>query len=206
MDAVGEHRLKERRALPLLRAERVAGARRGQPRYGADRSGLCRVRQLKLFSGVEADLMNFFFNDPVLRRDLHDAAGTELSARDTQPCEPRPLCVAADLIYPRAESVERRFYRRIKRKRIEKLLHAVQPERRAKEAWEQLFLRNQAAGLLRRDRTGGEKAFEGRFALCGGLLHPLIAGKIYALRREKGAELLHARSTVHAGKIGLIDK
>ena len=206
MDAVGEHRLKQRGALPLFRAERVAGVRGGQPRYGADRSGTNLVGKDILLPGVQADLVDLLFRLPVLRRDLHRSAGAKRPARYAQPGEPGALRVAADFVDPRAEVVPGGLCRCVQYERIEQLIHAVKPERGAEKAREQLLFRDQAANLLRRNRPSRQKALERRFALGSGLLHPLAAGKVRAFRREKGAKLLHPGSTVHAGEIGFIDK
>ena len=150
--------------------------------------------------------MDLLLGLAALRRNLYRSAGAKLSARNTQPREPRALRVAADFIHPCAEGVPGRLDRRIERERIEQLFHAVEPKRCAEQTREELFLRDQAANFLRRDRPGGKEALERRFALGSGLLHPLAAGKVRAFRREKGAKLLHPGSTVHAGEIGFIDK
>ena len=182
VDAVSEYRLEQRSALSFFRAERVAAVCGGQPRYGAYRSGFCRIGQLVFFPGVETDLVDLLLGLAVLRRNLYRSAGAKLSARNTQPREPGALRVAADLIHPRAEGVPGGLDRRIECERIEQLFHAVEPKRCAEQTREELFLRDQAADFLRRDRPGGKEALERRFALGRSLFHPVRAGKVRALR------------------------
>ena len=182
MDAVSEYRLEQRSALSFFRAERVAAVCGGQPRYGAYRSGFCRIGQLVFFPGVETDLVDLLLGLAVLRRNLYRSAGAKLSARNTQPREPSALRVAADFINPRAEGVPGGLDRRIECERIEQLFHAVEPKRCAEQTREELFLRDQTADFLRRDGPGGKEALERRFALGRSLFHPVRAGKVRALR------------------------
>ena len=156
--------------------------RGGQPRYGADRSGFCRIGQLVFFPGVETDLVDLLLGLAVLRRNLYRSAGAKFSASNTQPCEPSALRIAADFINPRAEGVPGGLDRRIERERIEQLFHAVEPKRCAEQTREELFLRDQAADFLRRDGPGGKEALERRFTLGRSLFHPVRAGKVRALR------------------------
>ena len=206
VDAIGEHRLEKRGAFAFFRAERVAGTRRGKTRNGADRSRFCGVGQLVFFAGVQPDLVDLFLNGSIVRRDTQNGAGVKRAARHAQPCEPRPLRVAADLIDSRAELLGGGLCRGVERERVQQLFHAVEPQRRAEKTGKEPFLADELPDLLRRDRAGGEKALQRLLALRRRLLIPAVVGEIRAVRREERAHLLHPCRAAHAGKVDFVDK
>ena len=143
---VFQHRQQHRRLLRRLHAESVARLRMAQPRDRADRSGIRRLGQRVLCTGIDAELIGLFF-PAVAGKERLDA---QAPARDLQKRQPRALRVARDLENARAEVPAALRLVGVGRDAAQKRIHSRELQRRAEPARENAPARDEAADVAGR--------------------------------------------------------
>ena len=205
-DAVAEHRLEHRRLGAFLRAQSHARAGMGQAGRGADHASLCRFDGLKLFAGIQPQLVDLFLPAPIcIAAQLR--AHSQAAAGHLEIGQPVALRIAGDFEDPCAECrlILRRS--RICADPIQQLLHALQLEGRAEVTGEHPPRRDQRRDIVRFHCAAGKVTLEQRLVAHGELFsHAVRRAKVDAARIQPAPQVGQERCSVRPRQIHFVDK
>ena len=212
LDPIGQHRLQGRNRPGCLEAKALAGEGAAQAGDGHYRPGGGLVHKLKFCAGVDSELVRFFLPD-LLFRDAVPAVGQEIlrfqdAAGDLQVRQPGAPAVPGDLEDPGAEL--RRIGPRggVAANGSQQLLHALQLQRGAKEAGEELTAGNQARQFVLRHFAGLQITLQQGLVTDGGLLRQGLRrkGEVRAAAVQAGFQLPQQGGLVRARQVHLVDE
>ena len=179
-----------------------------EARDGDDAARARLFERAEFDAGVKPQLIGLFIVVLILRAIGERCLHAQRAACDLEPREPRALRIARDLEDLCAEFLRIDRLAREARERGEKVLHAVQLERRTEKAGEDLVvfdhLSNQSVvdfstlqKLLERRLVAEGERFVARFLRCG---------EIDAFRAQCRRELAQKRVLVRARQVHLVDE
>ena len=204
-DPVAQDRLERGGLGVRLEAQALARVGVRQAGEGADRPGLRGADELELRPGIEPELV-------CLAAPLAAGVGAggelgldfQLAARDLEPGEALPVLRAAYLEYPRAEVPARLRGRAVARQGVQQRVHALQPERRAEVAGEELAPRDRRRELGLRGLGAGGDGLQQLLAAQGELVRRAGREHVHAGRAEAALQLGYAQAPVRPGEVRLV--
>ena len=204
---IAQHRL-QRGGLGIgLKAQALAGAALGQARDGADRACRRGVQQFVFRAGVEPELIGLGAPGTVgvgpggeLGLDAQHSAGY------FEPAEALPVLRAGYFEYPRPKVFPLRQGRGEPGQGVEQLVHAIELQRRAEEAGEELTSCHGPRELFVRRLPALSYRLKQLLAAQGKLLCRGRVGDVYAAGAETALQLGQAQVPVGTGKVHFVDE